>query len=106
MALTHAAKEAIWIKRLLTKIGQMGGESLVIHVDNQGCMALARNPEFHARTKHIDIQYHFIREKAEGGVIQLQYCPTKEMVADVLTKPVPKDKHQWCTNACGVRATA
>ena len=80
----------------------MSEEALVIHVDNQGCMALARNPEFHARTKHIDI----ISEKVEGGVIQLQYCPTKEIVADVLTKPVPKDKHQWCTNACGVGATA
>ena len=106
MALTQAAKEAIWIKRLLTEIGHMGGNAPVILVDNQRCMALARNPEFHARTKHIDIQYHFIREKVEAGIIQLQYCPTKEMVADVLTKPVPKEKHQWCTKACGVGATA
>ena len=106
MALTQAAKEAIWIKRLLTEIGYMESDDLVIHVDNQGCMALAHNPEFHARTKHIDIQYHFIREKVDEGVIQLQYCPTKEMVADVLTKPVPAEKHKWCTKACGVGATA
>jgi len=75
---------------------------LLIRADNQSCIALARNPEFHARTKHIDIQYHFIREKVEGGEVALEYCSTKAMVADVLTKPTTRDKHEWCTKALGL----
>jgi hypothetical protein len=103
MALTQAVKEAIWLNRLLEDLDHKASGGVPILVDNQSCIALAKNPEFHSRTKHIDIQYHFIREKVELGVINLEYCPTKQMVADVLTKGVTKDKHQWCTKAMGVR---
>lgn len=58
--------------------------------DNQGAIALAKNPVAHARTKHIDIRYHYIREALQSGLIDLQYCPTSEMNADLLTKPLPK----------------
>jgi hypothetical protein len=102
MALTQACKEAIWIKRYLMELGVQREGPLVIRADNQSCIALARNPEFHARTKHIDIQYHFIREKVEGGEVALEYCSTKAMVADVLTKPTTRDKHEWCTKALGL----
>jgi len=78
MALTQAAKEAIWLKRLLKELGQDVDGGVLLNVDNQSCIALARNPEFHARTKHIDIQHHFIREKVEDKAIQLIFCPTKQ----------------------------
>lgn len=55
-------------------------------------MALAKNPQFHARTKHIDIQHHFVREKVAEGQIALQHVSTDQQVADGLTKPLPKDK--------------
>ena len=61
--------------------------------DNQGAIALAHNPEYHARIKHIDVQYHFIRECIEMGKVKQVYCPTEEMVADALTKPLARDKH-------------
>jgi hypothetical protein len=102
MALTQASKEAIWIRRLLAELGRPE-ETVVINVDNQSCVALAKNPEHHARTKHIDIQYHFIREKVEEATVKLEFCPTEKMVADVLTKALPRDKHQWCTQAMGVK---
>lgn len=104
MALTQASKEAIWIRRLLLELGQPD-EPVLINVDNQSCMALAKNPEFHARSKHIDIQYHFIREKVEGGIVKLEFCPTQKMVADVLTKAIPSEKHTWCAEAMGVKST-
>ena len=66
----------------------------MIICDNQGCIALARNPKHHSRTKHIDVQYHFICEKIEEKVIELRYCPTQEMVVDVLTKALARDKHE------------
>jgi hypothetical protein len=58
--------------------------------DNQGSLSLANNPENHQRTKHIDIQYHYIRELVETGAITIEYCPTGQMLADILTKPLRK----------------
>jgi len=102
MALTQATKEAMWIKFFLTELGVFNSDGIPINVDNQSCVALAKNPEFHARTKHIDIQYHFIREKVEDKSVKLEFCPTDQMVADVLTKALPQEKHQWCTTNMGV----
>ena len=65
-----------------------------IMCDNQRSMLLAKNSIHHSRMKHIDMQYHFIREKLESGVIELKYCPTEHMVADVLTKALSRDRHQ------------
>jgi hypothetical protein len=70
--------------------------------DNQGCIALAKNPTHHSCTKHIDIQHHFIREKLESGEIGLKYCPTQDMVADVLTKALAKERHQNLTRSMGL----
>ena len=78
-------------------------EAAKIMCDNQGCMSLAKNPTHHSRTKHIDVQYHFIREKLETGVIELKFCPTKHMVADVLTKAVARDRHQRLMMTFGLK---
>ena len=63
---------------------------ITILEDNQSCMALAANPIHHARIKHIDIKYHFIRDHIDKEDINIAYCPTKEMVADVLMKPLAR----------------
>ena len=60
IALVQAVKESIWIQRLLSDLGRKAEDQDLIREDNQGAIALAHNPEYHARTKHIDIQYHFI----------------------------------------------
>jgi Reverse transcriptase (RNA-dependent DNA polymerase) len=93
MALCQAAKEALWLQGLLTELGRNNNNPIPIFVDNQGCMALAKNPQYHQRTKHIDIQHHFIREKVENQQVELHYCPTEDMIADILTKPLSKEKH-------------
>ena len=72
--------------------------------DNHGCIALAKNPTHHFRTKHIDVQHHFIRERIKNQEICLKYCPTKDMITDMLTKPLAKDRHQTLTNAMGLEA--
>ena len=64
-----------------------------IFSDNQSCISLSRNPTFHARTKHVEIQHHFVREKTENGKIDLVFCGTQDMVADVLTKGLTREKH-------------
>jgi hypothetical protein len=103
MAATQAAKEALWLKHLLAEIGFSLPQSIVIQGDNQGCIALTKNPTYHSRTKHIDIRHHFIREKVELGEVELQYCQTEEMVADVLTKALSRDKHEKHTSSLGLQ---
>jgi Reverse transcriptase (RNA-dependent DNA polymerase)/gag-polypeptide of LTR copia-type/Integrase core domain len=95
MALLQAVKESIWIQRFLKELGRYSAVKNANRImeDNQGAIALAHNPEYHARTKHIDVQYHFVRECIEMGKVELVYCPTEEMVADALTKPLARDRH-------------
>jgi hypothetical protein len=103
MALTQASKEAVWIKRLLEELGTHHSGAVTINGDNQGSLSLARNAVFHARSKHIDIQHHFIREKVERNEIALEYCATKDMIADILTKALSKEQHQRLTKKLGLK---
>jgi hypothetical protein len=93
MALLLALKQLIWMQRFLWELGREAKNITVIYEDNQGAIALGHNPQFHARTKHIDIQYHFIREYIEKGQLTLEYCATEEMLADALTKGLTRDRH-------------
>ena len=63
---------------------------VTLNVDNQGAMALATNPVFHQRSKHIDIRYHYIRLEVENKNVILIYVPSEENVADIFTKPMTK----------------
>ena len=91
IALTQAVKESIWLQGILRDLGARRHmeEMKRINVDNQGAIALARNPKSHSRSKHIDIQYLFIREHVENQKIALFYCPTADMTADIFTKALP-----------------
>ncbi len=92
MANTQATKEAIWITKLMMDLRCMEEKKvMVIRCDNQGAISLTKNPTHHARTKHIDVQHHFVRERVENGEVQFEYCPTEHMVADVLTKALSKE---------------
>jgi transposase InsO family protein len=104
---TQATKEAIWLRRLLKElqIAEEEGQApaaTIIYGDNQGAIALAKNPQFHARTKHIDVQHHFVREKQHSGEVDLQYVPTDQQVADGLTKALPQDKFEVFRSTLGL----
>ena len=105
LALTRATKEGLWLQRLLGNIEGRTRGGVDIRVDNQGCIAMARNPEGRERSKHIDIQAHFVRQHVGTQRITLSYCPTEEMEADFLTKCLPRPKHVWCTEAAGINLT-
>lgn len=85
-ALSSAAQESIWLRKLISDLGHPPDGPTTILEDNQSAIAMARNPQFHGRAKHIDIRHHFIRQLVEDESIKLVYCPTEEMVADILTK--------------------
>ncbi|KAE9016351.1 Retrovirus-related Pol polyprotein from transposon TNT 1-94 [Phytophthora fragariae] len=104
MSLYSATQEAIWLRLLLKDMGYDGQDATLIYQDNQGCIALAKNPVYHTRTKHIDIKFHFLREKVERGTIRLEYKPTDEMIADGMTKALARDKHEKYVKGLGMKA--
>ena len=105
MALSEATQEAVWLKVFLCELGEMASDDAIkIYEDNQGSIALAKNPEFHKRTKHIDIRYHFVREKVEEGEVVLQYVSTTDMLADIMTKAITAVQFENLRNRLGIRA--
>ena len=88
MATAAAAKEAIWWRSFFGGLGHDTSRSTVLHSDSQGSIALAHNPDHHARTKHIDIRYHFIRQHVADKTIALSFVRTQAMAADIFTKPL------------------
>jgi hypothetical protein len=91
MAGSNATQEVIWLRTLLEDCGFTQAEATTIHADNQGCIALSRNPVSHSRAKHIDIRHHFIRELVENSEVDLKFCSTKDMAAEIFTKPLARD---------------
>lgn len=102
IAASEAVKELVWQKLLFAELVNKGSYSSVLFMDNQSAIRLVKNPEFHKRTKHIDIRYHFIREKFEEGEFDLQFISTHEMVADICTKALPKERFQYLRSLTGL----
>lgn len=92
IALASAIQECIYLEQLLKEIDNSQYTQTRVFEDNQGTIALAKNPVNRQRCKHIDIKYHFIRETVNSGRVTLEYCPTEQMLADVMTKPATKLK--------------
>ena len=88
IALNEAGKEAVWLQRILKELGLIKYllSPTLIYEDNQGTIALAENPEFHRRTKHIDIRYHWVRDAVLRKLITLEHISTVDQAADGLTK--------------------
>jgi hypothetical protein len=97
-----AACEVAWLRKLLGDLGLHVDRHVVIYCDNLSIIQLARNPVFHARTKHIEVHYHFIREKVLAGEIDLIYVSTEDQVADIFTKVLGAEKHRRFHNMLGV----
>jgi hypothetical protein len=95
MASARAAREAMWCRTMLRELGlhSLVAAPTAIYSDSQGSIALSKNPEHHARSKHIDIRHHYIREQVAAGTIELRYVSTDDMAADILTKALSRDKH-------------
>ena len=82
--------ELLWLMQLFYHIGVLQDSPIAVFTDSQSARALAHSSAFHARTKHIEVHYHFVRELVNSQVINLAYCPTQENVADLFTKPLPR----------------
>lgn len=94
MALASTIQECLYLEQLLEGMDNYKYTKTVVHEDNQGTIAFAKNPVNRQRCKHIDIKYHFIRSTVDEGKVVLMYCSTDNMVADIMTKPATKLKLQ------------
>ena len=100
VALSEASKQGQWIRGLLRELQRTqyltDTLSVPIFSDNQACIALAKDPVLHSRTKHIDVRYHYIRQLVAFGKAYIEYKPTEEMLADLLTKPLALSAFKRC----------
>lgn len=102
IAASQCVKELIWLINIFNEILVEKSLKFRLFMDNQSAIRLVKNPEFHKRTKHIDVRYHFIREKYEENLFTLEYISTNEMIADVFTKALPAPKFVDLTKKMGM----
>ena len=103
-AATEAAKEAIWLKGLITEL-DLKQESVPIFCDSSSALHLCKNPAHHEKIKHIDIKLHFIRNEVSKGVIKMVKIHTDDNPSDILTKVVPATKFKKCLDLVGICKT-
>jgi hypothetical protein len=94
-AATHASKQAIYLRDLLLFLGYKQEEPTTLFEDNLACIRLSENPEFHKRTKHIEIRQFYVREKVASGELKLKYIKSSENVADMFTKILPNQTFNY-----------
>ena len=104
VALTHSLKDIIWIHKLLTELSSVFSFLVptTLFCDNQGAIRLSKDSTFHGCTKHIDVHFHFVRQTVSQDHIELQYCPTNDMIADIFTKPLARLKFEKFRSLLGV----
>lgn len=102
LAASEAAKEVLCFRQLAKDLGISQPSCTTIFEDNTACIAIANDPKFQGRTKHFDVGHKFVAERIKMGDIRLQYCPTNDMTADVLTKALAKGKFEHHRNGLGM----
>jgi ribonuclease HI len=101
MAASRAVKEALWLRKLLPEL-DIGATPMTIYGDNQGALKLLKNPITSVRSKHIDVHHHLTREQVCRGEVEFRYISTDDMVADILTMALPRDKVKKCREDMGI----
>ena len=98
----HTTKQVLWVRNLYKEPGLPVETLLILHSNNQATISISHHPELHARTKHIDIEMHFLRDHIKDGMIDTIYVPSKSNLANIFTKPLMKPLHCQLTEAIGV----
>lgn len=102
MALSSAICDVLWLQQLELELDISAHKKATVFCDNVSTIKLGESDAFRPRTKHIDIKFHYIRENVEKGAVELKYVPTEENAADALTKPVTKQKNDFCATKVGL----
>jgi hypothetical protein len=102
VALSHATQQLGYLRRLLREVGLEQTSPSVLFEDNQSVLGIARDEYYAGRLKHIDLRHHFLRQEIERKVVQLNFCPSKELIADALTKPIGRMQFRYLRNQMGL----
>lgn len=102
VAASEGAKQLVWLSRLLSDLLEPGKLSPTLHVDNASAVKLAKNPEFHKRTKHIEVRHFYVRERVTNGDLNIKHIEGKEQLADLLTKPLERIRYNILRKGVGV----
>ena len=102
IAAATATCQGVWLARLLADLLDVEASAPVLRVDNKSAISLIKNPVHHDRTKHIDIKYHYVRECAEQGLIEVQFIGTAEQLGDILTKALGRLKYDELRGKIGL----
>ena len=105
IAASEVAKEAVWIKKFITKLGVVPSiiHPILLYCDNNGTIAQAKEPRSHQRSKHVLRRYHLIREIIGRNDVKIEKIPTYQNIVDPLTKPLPQEKYESLVLAYGMR---
>ena len=105
IAASEVAKEVVWIKKFITRLGVVPriSDLVGLYCDNNRAITNAKEPRSHQRSKHILRRYHLIRKIIERGDVKIFRVPTNDNVADPLTKPLPQSKRESYTRSMGIR---
>lgn len=102
ISISEASKEVKWLRQLLEDLHEEINYPSILFEDNQSCIELVRDHKFSYKTKHIDTRYKMIRDLVKKMIIECKYCPSEEMVADLLTKPLSAIKHNYLRDKCNL----
>ena len=102
VAAATAAREATWLRQLLCDFDLICHKPIILRIDNMSAIQLVRNPVFHRQTKHIEIRHHYVREQYEKKIIQVEYVPSDLQLADILTKALSFDQHEFLCKKIGM----
>lgn len=101
-AMAQGVCEILWVKRLLSELGRPVELPMKLFCDNKAAISTANNPVQHDRTKHVEIDKHFIKEKFEGGVVCVPFFPSSQQIADVFTKGLLRQNFEYFVNKLGM----
>ena len=92
IATSKATKEAFWYKKFAAELGVMSSDAIPLYYDNNGAIALAKEPRSHQKSKHIERRFYLIRDYLEKGYVEVKRVNSTDNVADPLTKPLDQQK--------------
>ena len=96
--MAHSICEGMWLQRLLGELKIPAEKTMEMSCDNQAAISIAKNPVHHDRTKHVEIDRHFIKEKIDEGISKVMYINAGSQIADILTKALPRIKFEDLTS--------
>jgi hypothetical protein len=102
IAATTCCTQVLWMKQTLQDIQVEYDEPIPIFCDNTSAISISKNPVMHSKMKHIPIKFHFLWEHVTEKNIKVEYVGTKEQIADIFTKPLPRETFEYLRQKLGV----